>query len=79
MLFKSVGFRRKFEGGHQGFYTVVQTENDEWMCASCFGLFDSLKSCGWCNEQNTGDMEHSYVTGCNHCEGSPGWHRNDYT
>ena len=60
-----------------GYHTVVRTENDEWICASCFGVFDSLEACGWCNELNTGDMEHSYITGCNHCEGMAGWHKDD--
>lgn len=56
--------------GHQ---TVVCTENDDWICASCFEVFDTLEECEWCNELNTGDMEHSYLTGCNHCEGKIGW------
>lgn len=60
-----------------GYHTVVRTENDEWICASCFGVFASLETCGWCNEPNTGDMEHSYVAGCNHCEGMAGWHKED--
>lgn len=60
-----------------GYHTVVRTENDEWICASCFGVFESLEACGWCNELNTGDMEHSYVTGCNHCDGMVGWHKDD--
>lgn len=60
-----------------GYHTVVRTENDEWICASCFGVFDSLEACSWCNELNTGDMEHSYVAGCNHCDGMAGWYKDD--
>ena len=60
-----------------GYHIVVRTENDEWICASCFGVFESLEVCNWCNELNTGDMEHSYVDGCNHCEGMAGWHKDD--
>ena len=60
-----------------GYHTVVHTENDEWICASCFEVFESLECCGWCNELNTGDMEDSYVSGCNHCEGMAGWHKDD--
>src|SRR5690606_414365 len=56
-----------------GYQTAVRTENDDWICTSCFGVFDTLEECEWCNEQNTGDMEHSYLTGCNHCEGKMGW------
>jgi predicted RNA-binding Zn-ribbon protein involved in translation (DUF1610 family) len=64
-------------GDCDGYHTVVRTENDEWICASCFGVFESPEVCGWCNELNTGDMEDSYVTGCNHCEGMAGWHQDD--
>lgn len=60
-----------------GYHTVVRTENDERICASCFEVFKSLGRCGWCNEPNTGDMEDSYVTGCNFCEGYAGWHKDD--
>jgi len=60
-----------------GYHTVVRTENDEWICASCLEAFEFLSRCGWCNELNTGDMEDSYVTGCNFCEGYAGWHSDD--
>ncbi|MBU1565084.1 MAG: hypothetical protein KJ630_05580 [Proteobacteria bacterium] len=60
-----------------GYQTVVRTENDEHICASCFGIFDSLQVCQWCNEYNTGDMEYSYTFGCNFCEGSSGSHDDD--
>jgi ribosomal protein L37AE/L43A len=57
--------------------TVIRTESDEWICSSCLEVFESLSTCGWCNEPNTGDMEDSYVTGCNFCEGYAGWHKDD--
>lgn len=60
-----------------GYHTVVCTEDDEWICTSCFEVFNSLGTCGWCNEPNTGDMEDSYVMGCNFCEGYAGWHKDD--
>lgn len=60
-----------------GYHTVVRTENNEWFCASCFEVFESLETCEWCNEPNTGDMEDSYVTGCNFCEGYAGYHNDD--
>ncbi|MEW8646720.1 MAG: hypothetical protein AB2563_11530 [Candidatus Thiodiazotropha endolucinida] len=60
-----------------GYHTVVFTENEEWICASCFGEFETMQTCEWCDDQNTGDMENSYVAGCNHCEGMTGWHRDD--
>ena len=59
------------------YHTVVRTENDGWVCSNCLEVFDSLEKCGWCNEPNTGDMEDSYLTGCNVCEGYWGWHKDD--
>lgn len=60
-----------------GYHTVVHTENDEWVCASCFELFSSLESCEWCNELNTDDMSDSYAIGCSQCDGMSGWHSDD--
>lgn len=60
-----------------GYHTVVLTENGEWICGSCFGVFESLASCEWCNELNTGDMENSYLAGCSVCDGKFGWHKDD--
>lgn len=56
-----------------GYHTVVRIGEDKYVCASCFGEFESLQWCGWCNEPNTGDMEGSYAFGCNHCGGKIGW------
>ncbi|MFA0811687.1 hypothetical protein [Microbulbifer epialgicus] len=57
-------------------HTVVNTTNQEWICACCLTDFTdcSLEACEWCNEKNTGDMEMSYFSGCNMCEGSGGWY-----
>ncbi len=60
-----------------GYHTVVRVDFDHYVCASCFGRFDSVESCEWCNEPNTGDMEHSYFSGCNHCIGKAGWDEDD--
>jgi|GEM_PF-263265 len=59
-----------------GFHTVVQL-GETCFCTSCFGQFDKLEWCEWCNEANTGDMEHSYFSGCNFCEGQADWTRDD--
>lgn len=58
-----------------GYHTVVRLDDDgdKYLCTSCFSEFDSIQCCGWCNELNTGDMEHSYWAGCNHCDGKAGW------
>ncbi|BAS68204.1 hypothetical protein [Bathymodiolus septemdierum thioautotrophic gill symbiont] len=60
-----------------GYHTVVRTENDKYVCASCFLVLESLQRCGWCNEPNTGDMEHSHWAGCNHCDGNADWDKDD--
>lgn len=60
-----------------GYHTVVRTEDDSYICTSCFLILDSLQSCGWCNELNTGDMEHSSWAGCNHCDGRADWEKDD--
>ena len=56
-----------------GYHTVVRLGDDAYLCSCCFGTFDFFQHCGWCNEHNTGDMEDSYLTGCNFCDGSVGW------
>lgn len=60
-------------GECDGFHTVVRLDGDYYLCASCFGEFEEVSQCGWCNELNTSDMEHSFLTGCNHCDGRLGW------
>ncbi len=52
-----------------GYHTVARTENNEYICTSCFEVFEFLERCGWCNDPNTGDMEASSWAGCNFCSG----------
>ena len=54
------------------YHTVVRTALDEYICTSCFGEFESLQPCEYCNELNTGDVENSYLVGCSVCEGRLG-------
>lgn len=54
----------------EGYHTVVSTKNDTYLCANCFEEFESLQTCGWCSEPNTGEMEDSSWMGCNFCDGS---------
>lgn len=60
-----------------GYHTVIRTEHDQFLCLCCFGFFELMERCSWCNEPNTGDMEQSYWAGCNHCDGKGGWDRDD--
>ncbi len=59
-----------------GYHTVVR-RGDIYFCVICFDMSVHVQQCGWCNEPNTGDMEHSYVTGCSHCDGKAGWEKDD--
>lgn len=58
-----------------GYHTVVRLESDRHLCTECFGVFDDVQWCGWCNEPNTGDMDGSEWNGCNFCDGRSGWDR----
>lgn len=48
-----------------------------YFCTNYFDLSKHLKVCEWCTEPNTGDTEHSYLTGCNHFDGKAGWEKDD--
>lgn len=63
-------------GTCEGYHTVVE-RGDHYFCANCFDISDGIEQCGWCNEYNTGDMEHSYSVGCSHCDGKVGWEKDD--
>lgn len=57
-------------------HTVVR-RGDYYFCASCFDISSRIEQCQWCNEYNTGDMEHSYSVGCSQCDGRVGWEKDD--
>ena len=63
-------------GNCEGYHTVVEC-GGHYFCANCFDIFDDIEQCQWCNEYNTGDMEHSYSVGCSHCDGKVGWEKDD--
>ncbi len=50
--------------------SVVQ-HNETFVCTNCLYSEESAPQCGWCNERQIGgdDLEHSYYTGCEFCEG----------
>lgn len=60
----------------QGYHTVCEYEGG-YLCTNCFAFFDAVGQCEWCNEPMTGDSEHTYVTGCEHCDGYAGHHADD--
>ena len=51
-----------------GYQTVVR-RGESYFCTDCFEVFAHIEQCDWCGDLNTGDMEHSYWSGCNHCDG----------
>ncbi len=63
-------------GTCDGYHCVIQLE-DQWFCTNCFDICHHVEECGWCNELNTGDMEFSHSSGCNHCDGKMGWEKED--
>ncbi len=63
-------------GNCEGYHTVVEC-GGHYFCANCFDIFDDIEQCQWCNEYNTGDMEHSYSVGCSQCDGKVGWEKDD--
>lgn len=63
-------------GTCEGYHTVVE-RGSHYFCANCFDISDNIEQCQWCNEYNTGDMEHSFWNGCDHCDGKGGWEKDD--
>ena len=58
--------------------SVVQ-HGDIFVCTECLSVDDEIATCGWCNEMQIGggDLEMSYHTGCEFCDGHSGWHKDD--
>lgn len=52
---------------------------DAFICTECLSTDESAPQCEWCNERQIGggDLEYSYQTGCEFCEGQAGWTRDD--
>ncbi|MCQ1572103.1 hypothetical protein NFO65_15330 [Neorhizobium galegae] len=58
--------------------SVVQ-HNEYYLCVECISSSDGIAYCGWCNEGQIGggNLEHSYVGGCEFCDGHAGWTSDD--
>ena len=58
----------------------VIEHKDYWICISCYLVESNMYICEWCNEGQIGggNLEYSYHTGCEFCEGQAGWVRDDY-
>ena len=58
--------------------SVVQ-HGDSYVCTECLSFEEEIALCGWCNEMQIGggDLEFSYHSGCEFCDGHAGWYRDD--
>ncbi len=59
-------------------HSVVQHAH-VYVCVECLAVEDDIAQCGFCNEQQIGggDLEFSYRTGCEFCDGANGWEGDD--
>lgn len=57
----------------------VVEHHDRYICLECFSVEDEIAGCGWCNELQIGggDLEYSYHSGCEFCDGHAGWTKDD--
>lgn len=57
----------------------VVLHHEIYVCAECLSTSDEVAGCGWCSEMQMGggDLEYSYLSGCEFCEGQAGWTRDD--
>lgn len=58
--------------------SVVQ-HHELYVCTECLSRSSEIAGCDWCNEMQIGggDLEYSYHTGCEFCEGHAGWTRDE--
>ena len=59
--------------------TVIGHTNNYYICMECFCFSKGIAYCGWCNEGQIGggDLESSFFTGCEFCDGQAGHIRDD--
>lgn len=52
----------------------VVEHNDFYVCANCLAHGEEIATCGWCHEMQLGyELEASFHTGCEFCDGKGGW------
>lgn len=60
-----------------GYHSVVE-HHSLYVCTECFETEDDFGICGYCSEGQLGGVpEHSYLVGCEFCEGSAARHADD--
>lgn len=62
-----------------GMGTVVEHVDKIFVCLECLQYEAGIRVCKWCNEGQIGggDLEHSYYSGCEFCDGHAGTMRDD--
>lgn len=57
----------------------VVKHGEIYVCTECLETSDKIAGCGWCHERQMGggDLDYSYQTGCEFCDGHAGWTRDD--
>ena len=57
----------------------VVLHGERYICSVCLEMDESIAGCEWCNElqMGGGDLEMSFETGCEFCDGRAGWRRDD--
>ena len=57
----------------------VVLHGERYICSICLEMDETIAGCEWCNEcqMGGGDLEMSFETGCEFCDGRAGWRRDD--
>ncbi|MCY4034629.1 MAG: hypothetical protein OXF29_03110 [Hyphomicrobiales bacterium] len=57
----------------------VVPHGERYICSICLQMGKNIARCKWCNEiqMGGGDLEFSFESGCEFCDGRAGWHRYD--
>jgi hypothetical protein len=60
-------------------HASVVKHKDFFVCSECLSTSEDAPCCGWCNEYQIGggDLEDSYLSGCEFCDGRSGWDSDD--
>ena len=60
-----------------GYHSVVP-HHDIYICTECYHTDTVMEVCGWCSDGQIGGVpEYSSISGCDFCDGSAGWNRDD--
>lgn len=57
----------------------VVLHHEIYVCTECLSTSHEIATCEWCNEMQMGggDLEYSYYSGCEFCDGRAGWTRDE--